>query len=82
MLTRPNYRTQFFFRSDLYLPGHTRSYPAELPYPILLPIGFLLTRSYSATLLGRVTLLGTHLLTRLVTLQLASPKKFLISLPP
>jgi hypothetical protein len=33
--TRLNHLTRFFSRSDFYLPGLTRSYPTELPYPIL-----------------------------------------------
>jgi hypothetical protein len=51
----PNYLTRFFSRSDFYLPGLTRSYPPELPYPILLLIGLLLARPYTV-LPGRVTL--------------------------
>jgi hypothetical protein len=45
--TQPNYLTRFFSRSDFYLPSLTRSYPAELPYPILLPIKLLLTQPYT-----------------------------------
>jgi hypothetical protein len=44
-------------RSYQYLPGLICSYPAELPYPILLPIRLLLTRPYMV-LPGRITLLG------------------------
>jgi hypothetical protein len=54
-LTRSNYLTQSFSRSDFYLPGLTRSYSAGLPYPILLPVGLLLTRPYTV-LPGRITL--------------------------
>jgi hypothetical protein len=39
--TQPNYLTRFFSRSDFHLPGLTRSYQAELPYPTLLPIRLL-----------------------------------------
>jgi hypothetical protein len=52
---RPNYLTRFFSRSDFYLSGLTQSYPAELPYPILLSIGLLLTWPYTV-LPGQVTL--------------------------
>jgi hypothetical protein len=43
-------------RSHQCLPGLIRSYLAELPYPILLPIELLLTRPYTV-LPGRITLL-------------------------
>jgi hypothetical protein len=49
-LTRPNYPTRFLSRSNFYLLGLTRSYLAELPYPILLPIRLLPTRWYLAIL--------------------------------
>jgi hypothetical protein len=48
--TWPNYLTRFFSQSGFYSLGLTWSYPAELPYPILLLIGLLLTWSYPATL--------------------------------
>jgi hypothetical protein len=42
-------------RSHQCLPRHIRSYPAELPYSILLPIRLLLTRRYTV-LPSRITL--------------------------
>jgi hypothetical protein len=42
-------------RAHQCLPGLIRSYPAELPYLILLPIGLLLTRPYTVSP-NRVTL--------------------------
>jgi hypothetical protein len=104
-------------RSHQCLLGLIRSYPAELPYPILLlvglilirpytvlpgqitlpnlfPIGLLPTRSYPATLPDFLTRPGNtslhptaypalpNHLTRPSTLQLDSPKNFLIGLPP
>jgi hypothetical protein len=48
-LTWPNYLTRFFSQSDFYLPGLTRSYPAELPRCTQL-----LTQPYPITLPGQV----------------------------
>jgi hypothetical protein len=42
------------------LTGLIRSYPTELRYPILLPIGLLLTQPYTI-LPGRITLLDSSL---------------------
>jgi hypothetical protein len=53
--TWPNYLTRFFSRSDFYLLGLTRSYPAELPYMTPLSIRLLLTRPYTV-LPDRITL--------------------------
>jgi hypothetical protein len=78
-LTQPNYLTRLLSRSDFYSRSLTRSYPAELPYPILPPIGLLPTKSYPATLpdflTWRVTLRSTRLLTHpyLVTLSSRAP---------
>jgi hypothetical protein len=92
--TRPNYFTRFFPRTFFYLPSLTQSYPAELPYPILLLIRLLLNRSYPATLPDFLTQPGNtslhptaypalpNQLTQLSTLQLASPENFRIGLPP
>jgi hypothetical protein len=53
--TRLNYFTRFFSRSDFYLSDRTcPPYLTSLPDPF--PIGLLTTRSYPATLPGRVTL--------------------------
>jgi hypothetical protein len=66
--TRPNHITRFFSRSDFYLPSLTRSYPAELPYPIFSRLDICLpdrTRPPHPTFLpGRVRLRCTQLLTR------------------
>jgi hypothetical protein len=66
--TRPNWLNRFFSRLDFYLPGLTRSYPAELPYPIFSRSDFCLpyrTRPpYPTSLSNRVTLRCTRLLTR------------------
>jgi hypothetical protein len=91
--TYPNF-IRGLTRSHQCLPSLIRSYPAKLPYPILLSIGLLPTWSYPATVpdflaqLGNTSLhpttypaLPNHL-ARPGTLQLASPKNFLISLPP
>jgi hypothetical protein len=67
-LTRLNYLTRLFSRSNFYLPDLTRSYPAELPYPISSRSNFcLLDRirpPYPISLPGRVTPRCTQLLTR------------------
>jgi hypothetical protein len=66
--TRPNYLTRFFSRSDFYLPGFTRSYPAGLPYPIFSRLDFCLPDRtwppYPTSLPSRITLRCTRLLTR------------------
>jgi hypothetical protein len=92
--TPPNYLIRFFFQSDFYLFGLTWSYPTELPYLIFLLIALLPTQSYLATLPDFLTRPGNtslhptsypalpNHLTWSGTLQLASPKNFLISLPP
>jgi hypothetical protein len=101
-LTRLNYLTRFFSLSDFYLPGLTRSYPAELPYlissrsdiclpnctrppyPTSLPghLSDILTRSGKTSLHPTAYPALPNHLTRSVTLQLTSPKSFLIGLPP
>jgi hypothetical protein len=53
-------------RSHQCLSGLICSYPAESPYPILLLIGLLLTRSYTV-LLDRITLPDTLLIGLLPT---------------
>jgi hypothetical protein len=67
-LTRLNYLTQFFSRSDFYLPDLIRSCPAELPYSISSQSDFCLPDHtwppYSTFLPDRVTLCCTQLLTR------------------
>jgi hypothetical protein len=114
-LTRTPYPS--LTRSRQCLPGLICSFPAESPYPIIFPIGLLLTRSYMV-LSGQINL-PDRFLVRLLptrsylatlpdfltqsgntslhptayptipnhliqpsTLQLTSPKNFLIGLPP
>jgi hypothetical protein len=58
--TRPNLLTRFFSQSDFYLPSLTRSYPTELPYPILSRSDFCLPDRtqppYLTSLPDRITL--------------------------
>jgi hypothetical protein len=54
-LTQLNYLTRFFFRLDFYLSSLTWSYPAELPYLILLLIRLLPIQPYTV-LPDRITL--------------------------